>query len=257
MQPIQLTTFPLLVHPYLVHFQTMRYGGISTGEYASLNVSFSVGDKYENVMHNRQLIASAIGCDLKNFVFCRQIHSDGVYKVTENDLGRGADFLQHNTIQDVDALITNVPKAILCIKTADCLPVFIYAPTHRAVGIIHAGWRGTIHNIVKKTICQMGVHYGVRAEELIAVVGVGCGVCCYEVSEKVAEQFDNNYIYPYGNSLHLDLKCAIKDQLISTGVRSSNIHISTTCSICNSEDYFSSRAQKGAGGYGLAAIGLL
>lgn len=256
-QGVDFAVFSLLNDARLVHFQTKRYGGVSIGAYNSLNASFSVGDSYENVMRNRELIASAVGQDLSSFVFCRQIHGNNVVCVTKADKGRGVDFLHHDTIQDADAMITNEPGLILCVKTADCIPVFLYAPETRVIGIVHAGWRGLSMGVVGKTVRQMIAGYDVDESEILAAVGVGSGVCCYEVGAEVANLFPSDCVYGNEAIVHLDLKKIIREQLMRSGVLLSNIEVSEVCSICHSNTYFSARAQRGVVGYGLAGIGLL
>lgn len=256
-QGVGFAVFSLLKDSRLIHFQTKRHGGVSTGVYNSLNAGFSVGDSYENVMRNRQLIASAVGKDLSSFVFCRQIHGNNVVCVTKADKGRGVDFLRHDIIQDADAMITNESGLVLCVKTADCIPVFLYAPETLVVGIVHAGWRGVSMCVVEKAVRQMIAGYGVDGSEILAVLGVGCGVCCYEVGAEVANLFPSDYVYGSGAIVHLDLKNIIREQLMRSGVLPSNIEVSEVCSICHSDSFFSARAQRGVVGYGLAGIGLL
>lgn len=253
-----LTRFQLLDRPGIVHFQTKRFGGVSEGPYSSLNTSFAVGDSYDNVMRNRKLIAEEIGIDISQFVFCRQIHSNGVHYVDQSDVGRGVDYRLHDIVQDTDALITDISNVVLCIKTADCLPLFLYAPEKRVVGIAHIGWRGAVSQLPINTINSMQEKYGVDCSKLLAVVGVGCGKCCYEVSEEVANYFPPEfYKETHGGKLYLDLKEFVKTQLKTCGLTDGHIEISPICSICNSDEYFSSRAQNGIVGYGLSGIALL
>ena len=253
-----LTKFQLLDRPGIVHFQTKRIGGVSEYPYSSLNTSFAVGDSYDNVMRNRKLIANEIGIDRSQFVFCRQIHSNGVHFVEQTDVGRGVDYRLHDIIQDTDALITDIPNVVLCIKTADCLPLFLYAPEKRVIGIAHIGWRGAMAQLAIKTINSMQDKYGVDCSKLLAVVGVGCGGCCYEVSESVANYFPSKfYNKTQSGKIYLHLKEFVKTQLKTCGLSDGHIEISNICSICNSDKYFSYRAQNGVVGFGLSGIALL
>lgn len=253
-----LTSFKLLNLPELIHFQTKRIGGVSSGPYYSLNTSFAVGDSYANVMKNRQFVANEIGIDLSRFVFCRQIHSDGVHCVCQSDIGRGVDLQQHDIIQDTDAMITNIPQVVLCIKTADCLPLFLYAPDKKVVGIAHIGWKGALAQLPLKTIQRMQEEYDVDVTTILAVIGVGCGECCYEISMELAGKFPTDFIMKQADGkIYLNLKEFVKNQILMSGLSDSQIEVSSMCSICNSDIYFSSRAQQGIVGYGLAGISLL
>lgn len=257
MQSEILCSFRLLDRSDVMHFQSKRFGGFSDGDFSSLNTSFAVGDSYENVMRNRQIIADEIGIELSRFVFCRQTHADGIHYVEESDIGRGVDYHKHDIIHEVDALITDIPRVVLCVKVADCIPLFLYAPDRRVVAIAHIGWRGALSMLAIKTIDSMKRRYSVDCRSLLAVVGVGCGSCCYEVSSEIAESFAHHHTTIRDGKRYLDLKGIVEEQLSMCGLRDEQIEVSSTCSICHSDSFFSARAQQGKGGYGMAGIALL
>jgi YfiH family protein len=186
-----------------------------------------------------------------------------------------------------DGLITRTPGIVLGILTADCLPVLLVDPKRRAVGIFHAGWRGTVKRIVEKGVGEMRRNFGSRSAELKAAIGPGIRACCYEVGPEVREQFESQFTYgaelfreikesdpirdkypllflsarPPGHSelpkkLFLDLAEANRRQLLSAGVAPRNISISPLCSSCRTDLLFSHRAEKGLTGRMMAAVGI-
>ena len=186
-----------------------------------------------------------------------------------------------------DGLITRTPGIVLGILTADCLPVVLVDPKRRAVGIFHAGWRGTVKRIVEKGVGEMRRNFGSHSRELKAGIGPGIRACCYEVGPEVREQFESQFSYgaelfceikesdpirdkypllflsarPPGHSelpkkLFLDLAEANRRQLVSAGVAPRNISISPLCSSCRNDLLFSHRAEKGLTGRMMAAVGI-
>ena len=249
--------FRNLRRPGVVHFQTDRQGGVSQNEYCSMNMGYSAGDAYANVMANRSALARTLGIGLERFVFCRQVHGAHVHIVTAADSGRGVDLLRHDTIQDTDALVTNVPGLMLCIKTADCIPLFMYDPCKRCVGIAHVGWRGAAKNLPVGIVRTLQEHYHSDPSDLIVVLGVGIGGCCYQAAESIYRLFHDEVTPNSRGPYPIDLKSIIAKQLLAAGVPGEQVEISRICSACNHDRHFSARATGGKCGYSLSGIGLL
>jgi len=177
----------------------------------------------------------------------RQIHSNKVVVATRpGDLGDG------------DALISNVPGLTLAIRTADCLPVLIADPENRAVAAVHAGWRGTVQEIVIEAIRAMSAEYGSRRENLVIAVGPGIGGCCYEVGPEVAEQFSR--FFPERQDLHgttkIDLPESTIRQLRRNGGRAGQIDSSGLCTRCLADQFHSYRRDGQAAGRMVSALGI-
>lgn len=238
----------------IINFQTNRYGGLSSGNFESLNMTYSVGDNPILVLGNRQLLAKALGVDIDNFVFSHQTHSSNVEIITDRHRGVGVYDSKTSVLRDVDAMLTNEPELMLCMKIADCLPILLYDPVKRAVGVVHAGWRGVVDGIIAKSIRAMADHYGSSVCNIVAGIGVGAGICCYQVDQDVFTLLEKsvagcNYSDFYrcgeGGKFFVDLKQISKIHLIEMGVKSENIEIKPECTICSSDRYFSVRANKG------------
>jgi YfiH family protein len=157
----------------------------------------------------------------------KQIHSNLVLLATEPGvLGEG------------DALITNHPGLAISIRTADCYPILLADTRKLAVAAIHAGWRGTAGQIVVRALEKMRDEFGTQSSDIVAAIGPGIGVCCYEVGEDVSKQFG------FAVRTHLDLLSENRKQLESAGVPTQNIEALDDCTFCNAERFFSYRREK-------------
>lgn len=239
------------------HGISTRFGGTSRPPFHSLNVALHTEDYDENVITNRQLFCQAIGIHSDHIVTAQQLHTDTVAVV--NARGQGArDYKE--AIPATDALITNVPGIPLMLFFADCVPVLIVDPVQRAVGISHAGWRGTVEKITQKTILSMGVNFGTKPEDCLVGIAPSVGPCCYIVDEAVLsrlkQQFPNwrKLVNKAGTKWYLDLWKANLVQLEEIGVKKDNIVVSGVCTACNHELFFSYRKENGLTGRIGAAI---
>lgn len=271
---LQVSAFSDL--PWLVHGFSTSQGGVSPlhGEKV-LNLAFTEWDNPENVRGNRRLFQSAISADALTLVALKQFHSDVV-----------CDF---NAAPDeacsADASITNTPQLLLGVQTADCVPILLVDPTNRAVAAVHAGWRGTLHRIVEKTIGRMTMQYGTQPRDLLAAIGPAIGGCCYEVGTEVAAAFQSQFArapewfdelrtgdepnplqwlnqFPPGHqpppkNVRLDLRKANRAQLLDAGGNPSNIFVSDLCTACRPDLLFSYRKQGPESGRMMAAIGII
>jgi len=231
----------------VTHGFSTRIGGVSKEPYNTLNLGLTVDDDHEDVLANRRAFGSALEVDPKRIVVPNQVHSDMVRVVIESDAGSGA--LNHSTaIPDTDALITNVPNLPLALHFADCVCIFLLDPINRAIGVVHAGWRGTAAKIVAKTIEAMEQNYGSDPAKLQAAIAPSICRCCYVVGEDTAKEFFK--AFPHDTRVisqsstdkwFVDLKNANNILLRQAGVHRHNIAISEECTCCNSTDFFSYR----------------
>lgn len=265
MNKLNIVTFDnLSQYPCLVHFQTCREGGFSSGDFSSLNMSYSGGDDPDAVLENRKLVAESLGVPLENFVFCHQIHSLNIRVVGKQDRGKGVYLGDSDELYGVDAIITNEVDTMLCVKTADCIPIICFDPVKRVIAALTAGWELTARRMVVKTINVMHEEFGTLPSDILVGVGVGAGACCYEVDGSVLLKLkeslnrESDFISCFNekdNRIFVDLKQINRLQLEDLGVLKRNIEVSECCSICHSTEHFSFRASGGR--TGRAAIGIM
>lgn len=258
-KPADNASLPLLYYPlleqqdWITHCFTTRLGGVSEGSFSSLNLSFTRGDKREAVEENFRRVAKALGADVGKFVFSDQTHTTHVRKVTLKDAGHG--LVREKTFFDTDGLITDVPGLVLSTFYADCVPLYFVDPVHRAIGLSHSGWRGTVGRIGRATIAAMGREYGTQPEDLLCAIGPSICRDCYEVSEDVAEEFRKEFsgekqilTEKGGGKYQLDLWQANERILTEAGVKPERIAITNLCTCCNPNYLFSHRASQGKRG---------
>ena len=257
-------TFPSLERETAVyHGFSTRMGGVSEGIYRSMNLSFTRGDQEEAVKENFCRISSAIGFPSESIVTSDQTHTTNVRVVTEKD--RGCGITKPRSYTDVDGMVTNVPGLTLATFYADCVPLYFYDPVHRAIGLSHSGWRGTVGKIGKVTVETMTREYGTRTEDVIAAIGPSICQECYEVSEDVIEQFRNAFEEKDWNSLfyakpngkyQLNLWKANELVFLEAGITQEHLSFSNLCTCCNPEFLFSHRASQGKRGNLAAFLGI-
>ncbi len=252
---VPLLRFPVLEETGVVeHCFTTRLGGVSEGIYTSMNLSFTRGDKEEAVQENYGRIAQCMGASKEAFVCSDQTHTTNIKKATKEDAGCGV--TRPKMYQDVDGLITNVPGLVLSTFFADCVPLYFVDPVHRAIGMSHSGWRGTVGRMGRATILAMGQEYGTKPEDLICAIGPSICKDCYEVSEDVAEAFaaefkgqEEKILEAKGNGKYqLDLWKANEIVLLEAGVKKGHLAVTNLCTCCNPELLFSHRASHGKRG---------
>ena len=249
-------SFSLLESCGLVkHGFSTRMGGVSTGIYESMNLSFSRGDEEAAVMENFARFGEAIGVRTSDMVFSRQTHTDYIRIVTEADRGKGitcsADY------HDIDGLITDVPGLCLVTFYADCVPLFLVDPVRRVIGLSHSGWRGTVAGIGEKTVRKMAEVYKSRPEDILACIGPSICQSCYEVGSEVIDTFrevfppclwpEIFYEKPDGK-YQLNLWKANEVVFTRAGILPEHIALTNICTNCNSDLLFSHRASHGQRG---------
>ena len=228
-----------------------RVGGVSAWPYASLNQGLHVGDDPQRVMENRHHLFAALGLSFSCSVVPAQVHGDLVHLASRQDAGAGTDRLE-TAIPDCDALITNETGLPLVTHHADCAALLILDPEKRAVGLAHAGWKGTVKKIGVRTIEEMGRAFGTRPQDCLVGISPSIGPCCYEVDAPVLEQFAAAFDYfaeliqPRPNRRAvLDLWQANRRPLLEIGVREESIFVSRLCTCCREQHFFSYRREAG------------
>jgi YfiH family protein len=284
---LQLLESPQLKKlPWLVHAFTTRHGGVSRvyGGHA-LNLGFTSHDTRAAVERNRGLLLKKLGVAGRRswpLVGLRQIHSDLIHCV---DLHWSAG--RHAQLLAGDGLITDTPELLLAVQAADCIPIIVVDRKRRAVGVFHAGWRGTVKRIVEKGVGEMRRHFGSDPRNMLAAIGPGIRSCCYEVGEEVRTRFESQFAdaaslfsevkesdpvrekYPLlfltarapGHSelpvqIFLDLVEANRRQLMDAGLAEKNIDTSAPCTACHTDMLFSHRRDKGVTGRMMAVAGI-
>jgi YfiH family protein len=279
--------------PWLQHGFSTRQGGVSQ-EYGGkqLNLGLTPEDSPENVARNqarflRKLKAEDAAGELWPLVLLKQVHSAAVHRVYGARGPAWAPLRKHKVAEIAgDGLITNTVGVLLGIKVADCLPVIVADRKRKAVGIFHAGWRGTVQRIVEKGIGEMRRQLGCDPRDLLAALGPGIGGCCYEIGEQVEDEFDSQFAYSkelfedvfdswslktkypmlflnqrapgHGEpamSRHLDLVKANWCQLLDAGVAPENIQSMNQCTACHTDLFFSYRKERVTGRM-LAVVGI-
>ena len=203
------------------HAFTTRFGGVSEGVFASLNLAMHRGDAPENVEKNYEILANALDFDLNNLVLTRQTHSDIVRVVTKSD----AHGLDHHSDPECDALRTNDSGCALVVFTADCTPILLWDSITGAVGAVHAGWRGTAADITGKTVRKMVSEFGCDPINIRAAIGPNIGAAAF--------------ISKSGEKYHIDLKSVNVLALRRVGVEF--IEISDDCTMCDPQRFWSHR----------------
>ncbi len=254
-QNIEYLTFPILEETEIVdHLFSTRIGGASEGIFQSMNLSYTRGDKKEAVDENFRRIAGVLGREVEDFVCSDQTHTTNIRKVTEKDRGKGV--LSEKDYAEIDGLITDEPGLVLSTFYADCVPLYFVDPVHRAIGLSHSGWRGTVSRMGVCTLSAMKEEYGTKAEDVIVAIGPSiCGEC-YEVSEDVVLEFQREFkdvnlefLYEKGEGKYLlDLWKANYRILIEGGVLPEHISVTDICTCCNPDYLFSHRASLGKRG---------
>lgn len=217
----------------IVHFCTLRGGNESP--YSNINMCDYTGDDPRHVASSRQMFADCLGISTDRMWFPRQVHGTKVLSV-DSSMPSG---------QEADAVITTERHLLIGVSTADCVPVLLFDRRNSVVAAVHAGWRGTIGNIVERTLEKMIVDYDSSPKDIIATIGPSISPEAFEVGDEVAEQFDNegytaciSHIYP---KTHIDLWKVNTQQLLSAGIKAENIDCSPICTYQNIEILFSAR----------------
>ncbi|MCH5303366.1 MAG: peptidoglycan editing factor PgeF [Ruminococcus sp.] len=239
---------------FIKHAFSTRLGGVSEGIFSSMNLAFNRGDKKEAVVENYHRICDSVGLDFDTLVASAQDHNTFVRTVTSENCGVG--ITKPRDIQSVDALITNEKNVTLVTYYADCTPLFFVDTKKKAIGLAHAGWRGTVGRIGEKVVKEMCKKFGTEPKDLKCAVGPAISKCCYEVDKSCADEFYkledldvSKFIFlKKNNKFMLDLLETNRQILIKAGVNPNNITVSDLCTKCSSDLLWSHRATNGQRG---------
>lgn len=235
-------------------FSTRR-GGVSEGEFSTMNLSFLRGDNEECVKENFTRMAGAIGSSKDTLISSKQTHTANVKVVDKSLAGNG--ITTENILEDIDGLVTNDPDVCLFTSYADCVPLYFLDPLKKVIGLSHSGWKGTVGRIGRETVRVMVEDMGCDAKNIIC--GIGPSICqsCYEVSGDVIREFKKEFDSKYWNeifytneSLKFQLNLWRVNEIIleEVGILKENISTTNVCTACNWEELFSHRVSKGKRG---------
>lgn len=227
---------------------SLRHGGVSRSPYASLNLAEHVGDDPNAVAANRAILFQEIG--LTELHYCRQVHGTDVINVVDPALPTST------RPPEADALVTAQRDVALAIFTADCVPIFILDVTTPAIGIAHAGWRGTLARIAVDTLARMETLFGTVAANCRIHLGPSIQKCCYTVSADLLTQFTDHFGSTVGNGTNLSLQSANVNQLVEIGLPTAAISVSPFCTACRTDLFYSHRAENGQTGRMLSFVRL-
>lgn len=238
-----------------------KNGGASTGDFSSLNLGFHVHDHIEAVCKNRETVARLLDFPIENWVGAEQTHDIEIATIRKEHRGKGA-FAYENSFKETDGFFTKEAGVLLTLCFADCVPLFFSAPKHRALGIAHAGWKGTVKGIGKEMIHVFN-HENIPAQDVFIVIGPAICENCYIVDNRVIDLVqniledveENPYNLIEDNQYQLNLKELNRLILQQSGVPAENIQVSNLCTKCNKEHFFSHRRDAGKTGRMMGFIG--
>ena len=238
-------TFPKLERCGVVrHTFSTRFGGVSTGRYTSMNLSYTRGDTPDAVNENFARICRAMDMSQSGLVISAQEHHTNLKNITRADCGIG---VTRSPFTDVDGLITDEPQVVLCTQYADCVPLLFADPKRRVVAAANAGWRGTVAQIGFLTVEKMCKDYGCHAEDILAGIAPSIGKCCFEVDAPVFAEFDNMPLFDdrcfhaVGDKYYIDLWEVNRRSLLSAGVTAEHITVTDLCTRCHPDVFWSHR----------------
>ncbi len=210
------------------------------------NIAFHVGDNTNDVLQRHAKLAQSLHYDQNNLIHMKQIHSDRIHRVTQEDTFEAP--------HEVDALITNIKGKALMVMVADCTPLLAYDPKHKVIAVAHVGRAGAFLNIVSKLIDTFINHYNSNPQEIYVMSAPSIASSCYEVSHAIVQEAQE---YNYGfaieqkdNRYYLDIRAIISHQLLEKGILAQNTQLSSICNCCHTDRYYSYRKEGQTGRFG-------
>ena len=250
-EPISYLTSEMLLDVKVPHAFLMRHGGVSPAPWATLNVGGGVGDQVDRVIENRHRSFRVLGRDLDSIFDVWQVHGNDVVCA---DAPRVKDM----PYMKADIILTDTPRVTLFMRFADCVPIMLYDPYRRIIGLVHAGWQGTVNHCVANAIEAMALKYHCQPNDILAVIGPSICAKHYEVGGEIIQRVKSEFgdesgdvLFERGSGLptgkaNFDLWRANRLLLERSGVR--KIEITGQCTVCHNQDWFSHRAEKGKTG---------
>lgn len=234
-----------------------RLGGVSKTPFCSLNLGLHVDDIPEDVVANRRKLLDTIGSKAENFVTIKQVHGKNI--LYGKSAHRGCGFSSYaDAVDDTDGVFTAEKNLLMATFYADCLPMAVFHPEKKILGLAHAGWKGTYQNIGAALISAMREFADFDPSECWCALGAGIGSCCYEVDEafylRFRERYDmaDQWFLREEGSLRFDNVKANLALLCQCGVEKENIDVLDLCTACHNDMFFSYRKEQGhTGRHGL------
>ena len=247
---VPFLSYPMFEETGIVnHGFSTRFGGVSKGCYATMNISTTRGDDPEAVAENCRRMANALGVEVEDFTYTQQTHTTNVVVVKTEDKGK--------RFAETDGMITNVPGICLVTFYADCVPLYFVDPVKKVIGLSHSGWRGTVGKIGKVTVEKMTTEYDCDPKDILAAIGPSICQDCYEVSEDVIDCFkekfdehlwDNLFYQKENGKYQLNLWEANHQIFLESGISEEHIAVTNVCTHCNPDVLFSHRTTGNARG---------
>ena len=240
-------------HQHVLAAVSARGGGVGEPPFDSLNLGLHVPDRTEHVLENRRRLCAALGIEPQALVVPQQVHGARVAQVGRADRGRGALDLA-SAVAETDGLITDEPGLALMAFSSDCPLILLYDPARPAIGLLHAGWRGTVARIAAHGVEKMKDAFGTRPDELIACTAPSVGPCCYEVRADVIAAASQaglpveRLVQRRGDATFFDLWRANEEQLVGAGLSRNRISLPAVCTACRPDLFFSLRVANGQTG---------
>jgi hypothetical protein len=235
---------------FLTHALCTRLGGVSEEDYDSLNISFKEGDLESMVLQNWNRLAMAFAIPLEQFLTLNQVHGEDIFVIKPF-----GDYYPVDRKLDYDAIVTNRTNLAICIKTADCVPIFLVDRTKKVIAVVHAGWRSTALGITAKVIRLLIDKYNCFPHDILTVIGPAIGKCCFDLDAAAADDFRKHknheaFLFPgkQQNKYSIDLAEANRRQIMNCGISESNIDVSDLCTSCHQDLFFSHRGSGGITG---------
>lgn len=264
--PIELqekNTLVWLTSPLLgsiPHGFSTRKGGVSPAPWDALNLGPGRGDVIENVLENYRRFCEATGVEQDRLVLSKQVHRTDVRVCTAADAGKG---LSRQRDYEADGLVTREPNLPLVVFSADCGIILLHDPVKRAVGAVHAGWRGCAGGILERAVQTMQDAYGCAPSDIRAAVGPCIGQCCFETDSDVPEAMTAAlgaeavpYLERRGAKWHVDLAGLNRQWLLRAGVLPEHVDVCSLCTACRPDLFWSHRKMGEARGAQVAVIAL-
>lgn len=249
-----LSDFPELIHGF-----TTRFGGVSTGDYASLNLNFNKPDPADNVMKNYRILGKQLGVPLQDMVLSHQVHDKNVLPADRRHAGMG--LTRERSYRDIDGLATDISGLMFVTLYADCVPVYFYDPVNGVIALAHSGWKGTLLNIANEAIKVLKEVYSCKPKNIHAAFGPHIRACCFEVDENVADSFLGTFGWAEDfisrrtdGKRVIDLERIITRNLSISGVPEEKISGCSICTKCHNDIFFSHRGSNGRCGTGAAFL---
>lgn len=244
----------------VTHAFSTRIGGVSTGDYEAMNLGFGRGDSEENVKENYKLFAAAMNVEPEGMICGAQDHNINIRRVDKENAGTG--IWKPKDMESIDGLVTNDKDVTLIIYCADCVPIYFVDERNHAIGLAHAGWKGTASGMAKAMAERMRDEFGSDLSEIKVAIGPSISKKNFEVDLPVAEVFmqlpkQESFVEDsHDGKYHVDLWECNKMYLLEAGVKAENIIIGEVCSMDNSDLVFSHRKTRGRRGGNAAALKL-